>query len=135
SNVAYGAHIGGLLAGAGLMLLARGTQKEFTEVQEVKLQEDIGEQKLKRIQQAMTALDFNKARILARQACEQQPLDPRPWRMRYDLAKSQPQSKEFHETVFAVLKQFVAKETPYANWKTDIDEILHQYRNLHPKAP
>jgi membrane associated rhomboid family serine protease len=135
SNTAYWAHIGGLLAGAGMMFFARRTQQEFTQIQEVKVQENIGEQKLKKIQQAMTALDFTKARILARQACEQQPLDPRPWRMRYDLAKSQPHSKEFHETVFAVLKQFVAKETPYASWKSSIDEILHQYRNLHPKAP
>ncbi len=135
TNIAYWAHIGGLLAGAGMMLLARKTQEEFAEVQEEKIQDDVHEQKLKRIQQAMTALDFPKAKMLARQACEQQPLDPRPWRLRYDLAKSQPQSKEFHETVFAALKQFVARETPYALWKTTIDDILHQYRQLHPKAP
>lgn len=135
TNIAYWAHIGGLLAGAGMMLLARKTQEEFAEVQDEKVQDDANEQKLKRIQQAMTALDFPKAKILARQACEQQPLDPRPWRIRYDLAKSQPQSKEFHETVFAALKQFVARETPYALWKTTIDDILHQYRQFHPKAP
>ena len=135
TNIAYWAHIGGLLAGAGMMLLARKTQQEFSEVQEEKIQDDVNEQKLKRIQQAMTALDFPKAKMLARQACEQQPLDPRPWRLRYDLAKSQPQSKEFHETVFAVLKQFVAKETPYAAWKAMIDEVLQQYRQLHAQTP
>ena len=135
TNIAYWAHIGGLLAGAGMMLLARKTQQEFSEVQEEKIQDDVNEQKLKRIQQAMTALDFPKAKMLARQACEQQPLDPRPWRLRYDLAKSQPQSKEFHETIFAVLKQFVAKETPYAAWKAMIDEVLQQYRQLHAQTP
>lgn len=135
TNIAYWAHIGGLLAGAGMMLLARKTQQEFSEVQEEKIQDDVNEQKLKRIQQAMTALDFPKAKMLARQACEQQPLDPRPWRLRYDLAKSQPQSKEFHETVFAVLKQFVARETPYVTWKPGIEDILQQYRQLHPHTP
>ena len=135
TNIAYWAHIGGLLAGAGMMLLARKTQQEFSEVQEEKIQDDVNEQKLKRIQQAMTALDFPKAKMLAKQACEQQPLDPRPWRLRYDLAKSQPQSKEFHETVFAVLKQFVARETPYVTWKPGIEDILQQYRQLHPHTP
>ena len=135
TNIAYWAHIGGLLAGVGMMLLARKTQQEFSEVQEEKIQDDVNEQKLKRIQQAMTALDFPKAKMLAKQACEQQPLDPRPWRLRYDLAKSQPQSKEFHETVFAVLKQFVARETPYVTWKPGIEDILQQYRQLHPHTP
>lgn len=135
TNIAYWAHIGGLLAGAGMMLLARRTQEEFSEVQEEKIQDDAFEQKLKRIQQAMTALDFPKARMLARQACEQQPLDPRPWRLRYDLAKSQPQSKEFHQTVFAVVKQFTVRETPYPQWKSTIDDILQQYRQLHPQTP
>ena len=135
TNIAYWAHIGGLLAGAGMMLLARKTQQEFSEVQEEKIQDDVNEQKLKRIQQAMTALDFPKAKMLAKQACEHQPLDPRPWRLRYDLAKSQPQSKEFHETVFAVLKQFVARETPYVTWKPGIEDILQQYRQLHPHTP
>src|SRR5690606_6208099 len=80
-------------------------------------------------------MDFAKARVLARQACEQQPFDPRPWRYLYDIAKSQPQSKQFHEAVFNLLKQFVSRESPYDNWQANVDEVLQQYQVLHPKAP
>lgn len=131
SNTAYWAHIGGLLAGAGLMLLARRTQEEFSQVLEVKVIEDACAQTLKRIQLAINDLDFAKARMLSQQLCEKQPLDPRPWRILYDLAKSQPQSKNFHAAVFALLKQFVAKETPYSEWQGDAVEVIGEYQLLH----
>lgn len=135
SNTAYWAHIGGLLAGAGLMVLARKTQQNFAEVLEVKVTEDANAQTFKRIQLAISSMDFVKARMLARQLCESKPLDPRPWRILYDLAKSQPQSKMFHENVFALLKQFVARETSYSEWKIDADKVLQEYQQLHPNAP
>lgn len=135
SNTAYWAHIGGLLAGVVMMFFARRTQQEFSQEQESKSQDDAFGQLLKRIQQAMSNMDFARARILARQACEQQPFDARPWRYLYDISKSQPQSKQFHEAVFNLLKQFVSRESPYANWQADVDEVLQQYQALHPKAP
>lgn len=135
SNTAYWAHIGGLLAGAGLMLFARKTQQEFTQVQDLKVAGDNSAQTFKKIQIAISNMDFIKAKMLARQLCETNPNDPRAWRTLYDLAKSQPQSKNFHEATFAFLKQFVARETPYADWSHHVQEVLNDYQQLHAKTP
>lgn len=135
SNTAYAAHLGGLLAGAGLMLLARASQRDFSEQQETKNQADGLNATLKKIDQALANLDASKAGLLINSACRNHPLDPRPWRMRYNLARSQPRSKVFHETLFGILKQFCAAETPYANWRDEIEEMLEDYRALAPQTP
>src|SRR5690606_8101923 len=95
SNTAYAAHLGGLLAGAGLMLLARTSQRDFSEQQETKNHADGLNANLKKIDQALANLDASKASLLINSACRNHPLDPRPWRMRYNLARSQPRSKVF----------------------------------------
>jgi len=135
SNTAYSAHLGGLLAGAGLMLLARTSQRDFSEQQDTKSHEDGLASTLKQIDQALANLDASKAGLLINKACRDHPLDPRPWRMRYNLARSQPRSKAFHETLFGILKQFCAAEIPYANWRDEIEEMLEDYRQLAPQTP
>lgn len=135
SNTAYWAHIGGLLAGAGMMLLAQGSQKQFSAEEEIKVQDDKVEQGLKKIQLASVQLDYKKARALARWLCDHHPTDCRPWRALFDLHKIQPQQKAFHQATFAVLKQFSKPETPFAEWQPFIDEILAEYRDAAPQAP
>jgi membrane associated rhomboid family serine protease len=135
SNTAYWAHIGGLLAGAGLMLLAQKSLAQFSEVEEVKAQEDEVAQALKKVQLAMTQLDYDKARMLCRRLCQQFPVDPRPWHMLFDLHKNQPEQKAFHETTFSLLKQFTAEESPFAAWHPHITAVIDKYRGVAPQTP
>jgi membrane associated rhomboid family serine protease len=135
SNTAYSAHAGGLVAGALLMLLAKRTQTEFSAVQEsIQRNAELNEL-LKSIDRAMANLDASKAQLLIRRACNNYPLDPRPWRAAVDLTKSQPHSKAFHESCFALLKQFVAKETPFAAWRLAVRELLAEYAQISPQTP
>jgi membrane associated rhomboid family serine protease/ribosome modulation factor len=135
SSIAYWAHIGGLVAGAGLMFLARQSHKEFSgELQQQDARDDV-ENELKKVQLLMNSLDFDKAKALTRRICQSHPDDPRPWQQLFDLHKNQPQHKAFHQVTFELLKQFVNKDTDFARWHDTVDEVLKQYQALAPKAP
>lgn len=135
SNTAYWAHVGGLLSGAGLMLLAQRSLKQFSEGEDVKAQEDEVAQALKKVQLAMTQLDYGKARTLARALCQRFPADPRPWHMLFDLHKNQSEQKTFHDTTFALLKQFCSEESPFPGWRPHIQTIMEEYRGIAPRMP
>lgn len=135
SNTAYSAHFGGLLAGAGLMFLARRTRQDFNAQEHVKTHTDNLQAALKRIDQAMAQLDVTKAGLFINKACQDYPLDPRPWRLRYDLARSQPRSKTYHEVTFRLLKQFSGSAIPWDSWRGDIAYILQDYHRLAPQTP
>ncbi len=131
SNTAYAAHAGGLLAGAGLMLLARRTHEDFAEHKASEDKAQSLEDDLKHIDRAMTSLDIPRAQRLIRQACQAYPADPRPWRLSYDLLRGQPRSPAFHQATFALLKHFAATDTPAA-WHREINEVLADYARLAP---
>ncbi len=135
TNIAYWAHIGGLLSGAGLMLLAQNSQREFSGQLEQRDRVDQVEQARKRIQTAVAALDIPRARTLARNLCETHPADPRPWRLLFDLYKAQPMHKRFHEVTFALLRQFTGNDSLFEEWRMPVEAVLNEYRQLHPGMP
>ncbi|MDQ2076740.1 rhomboid family intramembrane serine protease [Marinimicrobium sp. ABcell2] len=135
SSIAYWAHIGGLLAGAGLMLLARKSHQEFSGELEKQDAHDEVESELKKVLLLLTHLDIDKAKALTRQICQAHPSDPRPWQQLFDLHKAQPKNKAFHQVTFELLKQFVSKDTDFARWRDGVDDVLKEYQSLAPNAP
>lgn len=135
SSIAYWAHIGGLIAGAGLMFLARQSQKEFSgELQQQDAYDDT-EAELKKVQLLVNRLDFDQAKLLTRKICQTHPNDPRPWQQLFDLHKSQPRQKAFHQVTFDLCKQFVGQATNFVRWENTVDQVLTEYRELAPKTP
>ncbi len=135
SNVAYMAHIGGLIAGAGLMQLARSSQQEFEESEETAAQQDEVAAGLKRVQAACSQLDYDRARAIARLLCQSHPGDWRGWRALFDLHKLQPQQPAFHKVVTDCLAQLAAEPGLADSWQGELEELLAQYRTLAPEAP
>ncbi len=135
SNTAYWAHIGGLLAGAAMMLPAQKSLKHFTRRLDQTEQRDQLTESLKQAELAMAQLDFDRGRALARKLCRDHPGDPRPWHLLFDLYKSQPQQKPFHQETFNLLKQFVQPESDSKEWLPHTLEVLHEYEPLAPGAP
>lgn len=135
SAIAYWAHIGGLVAGAGLMLLANQSRKKFAgELQQQDAHDETGE-KLKEVQLLINRLEFEQAKIQTRKICQAHPNDPRPWQQLFDLHKGQPRHKAFHQLVFDILKQFVAKGGDFHRWHNTVNQVLGEYRGLSPKIP
>lgn len=135
SNTAYWAHIGGLIAGALLMLSARESNKQFSETQVTKDQGDEIEATFKKIQLAMTQLDYSKAQALARWLCDRHTTDPRPWHTLFDLHKLQPHQKTFHEVVQTILKQFCDPQSDLTVWQSHIEAILREYASITSATP
>ncbi|MBE8716365.1 rhomboid family intramembrane serine protease [Cellvibrio polysaccharolyticus] len=127
-NIAYWAHIGGLLMGVALVYLSRPLYRDFKANQQHSDADRQTQQTLRQIQQARSRFDFARAASLARQLSEQRPTDPAAWQIRYELAAAQPTSKPYHETTFLLLKQFVAKETPFNVWQPVVLPLLDHYQ-------
>lgn len=132
-NIAYWAHIGGLLMGVALMYLSRPLYRDFKASQQHSDADRQTQQTLRDIQQARSRFDFTRAASLARQLTEQHPTDPSAWQIRYELAAAQPASKHYHETTFLLLKQFVAKETPFTRWQPVVLPLLEHYQQTASK--
>ncbi|WP_052481182.1 rhomboid family intramembrane serine protease [Gilvimarinus agarilyticus] len=135
SNTAYWAHIGGLLAGVLVMLAWPVSRREFAQQEIQKDQTARLEEQLQQVQALAADLEFPRARSRVRVLCEQYKTDPRPWRLQFNLYKSQPGDRVFHEVTFAALKQFVQMPTPSAEWAVAADEMAQEYCALSPKAP
>lgn len=135
SSIAYWAHIGGLIAGAGLMFLARQSQKQFSGKLQQQDAQDEAEAELKNVQLLINNLDFDRAKMLTHQICQTHPTDPRPWQQLFELHKSQPRQKAFHQVTFDLCKQFVAQDAHFAQWQNTVDQVLNEYRELAPKTP
>lgn len=135
SNTAYWAHIGGLVAGALLMLLAKESNKQFSQTQVTKNQSEEIDATFKKIQLAMTQLEYSKAQGFARWLCDRHPADPRPWHLLFDLHKLQPHQQAFHETVGVILKQFCNPQSDLSQWQPHIDTILKEYSSITSDAP
>lgn len=135
SSIAYWAHIGGLIAGAGLMLLARQSQKEFAGELQQQDADDEAEAALTKVQLLINRLDFDEAKLRTRKICQVHPEDPRPWQQLFDLHKSQPRQKAFHQVTFELCKQFVSANTNFSRWENTVPQVLAEYRELAPKTP
>lgn len=135
SNTAYWAHIGGLIAGALLMLLAKRSNQEFATTEQSKTHDDEIETTFKKIQLAMTQLEYSKAQSLARWLCQRHATYPRPWHTLFDLHKLQPHQPAFHDAVGAMLKQFCAPQSNLPEWQPHIDAVLQQYASLTNTTP
>lgn len=135
TNTAYWAHIGGLLAGALMMFLAKNSKQQFAETQAAKTQEDEIETTLKKIRLAMTQLEYNKAQGLARWLCDRHATNPATWRTLFDLHKLQPHQKAFHQAVQCILKQFCDPQSNLAEWQPHIETILKEYSSITSDTP
>src|SRR5690554_1571176 len=135
SNIAYWAHIGGLLAGVAVMLALPVRTRVFAQLQQQAEQHAELDGKLQQVQVLAAKLDFNNARSHARRLCLQYPEDPRPWQLQFTLYKNQPTQRAFHEVTFAALKQFVAMPNAGPDWVRMVDELSVDYRTLAPAAP
>jgi membrane associated rhomboid family serine protease len=132
-NIAYWAHIGGLLMGVALMYLSRPLYRDFKASQQHSDADRQTQQTLREIQQARSRFDFTRAASLARQLTEEHPTDPSAWQIRYELAAAQPASKHYHEITFLLLKQLVAKETPFTLWQPVVLPLLEHYQQTASK--
>ncbi|MDO3387008.1 rhomboid family intramembrane serine protease [Gilvimarinus sp. SDUM040013] len=135
SNTAYWAHVGGLLAGAGLMLLLPSARQEFSQKEEEAEQGDDLQRKLGEVKAARAQLDFDKARRRVRLLCQQYPDSPEPWMLNFQLYKLQPAQRVFHEQTLAFVRRFVAQPSPSQEWVERAGELLHEYKQLSPKTP
>lgn len=117
------------------MFIAQKSQQQFAEEEEQKTQRDEVAEGLNKVRQAMTQLDYTRARTLARWLCQKFATDPRPWSILFDLHKIQPTEKPFHEAVFALLKQFTSSDTEFSEWQPHIDQIIKEYSAVAPQTP
>ncbi|WP_347329793.1 rhomboid family intramembrane serine protease [Marinimicrobium locisalis] len=135
SNTAYWAHIGGLLAGVAMVLALPASRKQFAQREEESQQEDALNQHLREVQRLVANLDVEQARRRADYLCKHHPTDPRPWETLFDLHKSQPSRKPFHQAAFSALRAFCQHGDTDPHWISMIKELLGEYRSLSPKAP
>lgn len=135
SNTAYWAHIGGLLAGVAMVLALPHSRKQFAQREEEVRQEDALNEKLREVQRLVAGLDVEQARRRADFLCKQYPTDPRPWETQFDLHKTQPSRKPFHQAAFSALRAFCQHGHTDPHWVAMIKELLGEYRSLSPKAP
>lgn len=134
-STAYWAHIGGLLTGACLMFALPRRQQAFARQLQDHDRKGELETGLQQVQLAMTELDFVRAKRRCRQLCEAYPQDPRPWQQLFELHKSQPRQKPFHQVTFELLKQFVRSGEGFEQWHACVQEVLADYRKLAPRTP
>ncbi len=135
SDVAYMAHVGGLLAGAALMLVLRPYLLGFQKEEESKASDDKASAGLARIQSAITALDFDRARAMVNQLCEQHPQDVRVWRKRFYLAKLSPQNSLVDETMAKFARQFAESQGGFDLWREEFESMLKEYSARSPSTP
>lgn len=117
------------------MFLARQSQKQFSGKLQQQDAQDEAEAELKNVQLLINNLDFDRAKMLTHQICQTHPTDPRPWQQLFELHKSQPRQKAFHQVTFDLCKQFVAQDAHFAQWQNTVDQVLNEYRELAPKTP
>lgn len=135
TNIAYLAHAGGMLAGAGLMLLARRSHAHFTELETTQSQHEALKAGMVQVQQAMNRLDYPRARALARNLCAQHPDNPWPWRTAVDISRLQPRQPAFAQDVNGLLDSALAPGADFSRWADDVTEVLALYQQAVPPAP
>lgn len=133
-NTAYWAHIGGLLAGVAMVSALPSTRQRFTREQEQQSRDDTLTRELRRVQQQVAALEVDRARRQVELLCRRYPGDPRPWQSRFDLYKSQPSGKAFHQSAFAALRAF-CQYGEGRDWVRAAESLVAEYRQLAPRAP
>jgi membrane associated rhomboid family serine protease len=135
TNIAYMAHFGGLLAGAAAMFPLRQYLVGFQQEEQTKVSEDEASVGLARIQKAISALDFDRARAIANQLCEKHPQDAQVWRKRFDLAKLVPQTKYLDEAMAKSARQFIESDRDFDLWREEFEAILTEYSAKSPNTP
>lgn len=135
TNIAYWAHIGGLLAGAALMWLVPGTQQTLREKSEDDESEQAIQAALAQIQRQTAELNIVRARGLAQNLCHRFPADPRPWQALFDLHKRTPASREFHQVTFSLLKHWASDDTLPDSWRPLVNNVIKEYQALAPSTP
>jgi len=138
TNIAYWAHIGGLMAGVLLLLALRDRLIKINTDQLIDHQQQqsdaIGPQ-LAQIKRAIGELKIPEAQRLARQLCKSQPGYPLVWQTAFDLFKRQANSRAFHQYSFELFKhacqqQGLDPQVRKEQWLQLIDTCLREYRQL-----
>ncbi len=106
TNVAYWAHIGGMLTGFGMVMVLKKTVLKINwDYVEKKHEEDPLQQDIENINDAVVALNFDRAKKLCQDSLNVHPEAISIWKKWFDLCKLNPADKEFHTTTFTLLKQ------------------------------
>jgi TolA-binding protein len=105
SPVAYMAHVGGLLAGAGLAALytRKRVQPDQVSVSSVSEREDLSAD-IDRVQRLIKALQFDKARVELAALAKKRPHDRSLVTQFYNLAKLKPESEDYHQAAALVFE-------------------------------
>lgn len=130
SNVAYWAHIGGLMAGAGLLLIARQTRRNFAATERAAAEMDSLEKGLTGIQISMSQMNYDRARAQARILCSNHPEEPSPWRALFNINRLQPQQTDFHQDTTHFLQKFIDASTDFRRWRGEAEGIIEEYQSL-----
>lgn len=123
SNVAYAAHIGGLVGGAGLTYILKKIPGAVD--RDVFKEDEEGEKTI--LEQAlrhMRNLEFDSARTILHQILERAPDSIEIMRHLYALEMQTPESAAFHKIAGRLLRQLCKQETTYEDaWETYRDYV------------
>jgi len=132
SNVAYTAHAGGLVAGAGLVLLGRSSfAKIDTEVVENLDKELEYRDELQSALASVDRADFGAAKSAFERIIEEHPGDVRVLYQLVQIEKAKPGTKAFHIATFNYLK--TALQT--GEMSSDSQQVVRDYWTLAQPRP
>ncbi len=135
TNIAYWAHIGGLVSGALLLLPIRDKILKIDNdelIDTVRIEKEQLTPRLAQINQAVGQLNLEKAKILSRKLVKDHPEYDRAWSTGFELMKRTPNSKEFHQFTFDLLKN-ACQQPDKPEWRLLIENVLTEYQQLVSK--
>lgn len=130
-NVAYMAHAGGLIAGFTIIYLLKfkGFKIKLDELKDKSGEDNELTGQLEKINQLISELETDRARSLCKRTLDSYPENTEIWKKYYNLWKTEPNNKCFHEVAFNIFKLARFKET-----KMDfIEDILTSYLSIANK--
>lgn len=132
SNVGYTAHAGGLVAGAGLVLLGKSSfAKVDTEIIENRNEENEYREDLEHALQLVDRADFQAAKQALSRLLERYPDDARALFQLVQIAKAKPGSKDYHLATYNYLKSVLST----GSVSSDTLSIIRDYLSLAAPGP
>jgi len=132
SNVGYTAHAGGLVAGAGLVLLGKSSfAKIDTEIIENRDEENEYREDLEHALLLVDRADFEAAKAALTRLLERYPEDSRVLFQLTQIAKARPASKEYHLATYNYLKSVL----PTGSISADTLSVIRDYWSCAAPGP
>ena len=127
SNVGYTAHAGGLVAGAGLVLLGKSSfAKVDTEIIENRDAENEYREDLEHALQLVDRADFQAAKQALSRLLERYPDDARALFQLVQIAKAKPGTKDYHLATYNYLKSVLSSGSVSSDTLSIIRDYLSQ---------